>query len=422
MYHDQENIDRIRARNKEGKIQRFFLGGLAVMLATLVVAAPLLAQPMTPPNGANNAITGSTGTFSGAVTAASFSSSGTNNFSGTTAINLSNPAPNVYASTATSTWSNTSSISAANAGATPASSMFSVYPQNVLDGTDFVFNVGNSVNGSSLFNIAYNGTTNANGAFAATSVTATGGAVSASGGFSTSSANGYYGSANPMLYQTTASNGVVAIEGNLTDAAAASGVKIGNGPALTSGVDRYAMTVYRDNLSTAVARVFTDGTYQNLATVGTAASGTGITAVYSGAVRRFVHKVTVTNAAMTAAGTTDITLAVTPTNARIERVLAEVTQVFSGGALSAVAVTCGKSAGGNEYLLSHSQLSATGAFGDVVAEMGAGLVSATLADMGTVSAGVPGAITVQCRYTCTGANCNAATQGSTTYYVEGVVY
>lgn len=156
--------------------------------------------------------------------------------------------------------------------------------------------------------------------------------------------------------------------------------------------------------------------------IGTAASGTGITAAYTGALRQWVHKVTVINTALAAAGTSDVTLHVTPVNSRIVRVVAEVTQVFTGGALSAVAVTCGKTAGGNEYLLSHSQLSATGAFGDVVAEMGAGVVSATLADMGTVATGVPGAITVQCRYTCTGANCSAATQGSTTYYVEGVTY
>lgn len=166
----------------------------------------------------------------------------------------------------------------------------------------------------------------------------------------------------------------------------------------------------------------TNGQFVGNVSTGTPASGTGITANYTSSIRHFVHKVTVTNAALTAAATTDITLHITPANTRIIRVLAEVTQVFSGGALSAVAVTCGNSAGGNQYLLSHSQLSATGAFGDVVAEMGAGVVSATLADMGTVATGVPGAITVQCRYSCTGANCNAATQGSTTYYVEGVTY
>lgn len=156
--------------------------------------------------------------------------------------------------------------------------------------------------------------------------------------------------------------------------------------------------------------------------VGTPASGTGITAVYSGAIRRWVHKVTVTNAALTAAATTDITLHLTPVNSRIERVIAEVTQVFTGGALSSVAVTCGNSAGGNQYLLTHSEFSATGAFGDVVGEMGAGVVSATLADMGAVASGVPGAITVQCRFTCGGANCSAATQGSTTFIVEGATY
>lgn len=177
-----------------------------------------------------------------------------------------------------------------------------------------------------------------------------------------------------------------------------------------------------DGVTVTSGRPVASTNFFNTSSTGTPASGTGITANYTSAVRHFVHKVTVTNAAMAAAATTTITLHATPVNTRIIRVLDEVTQVFTGGALSAVTVVCGSTAGGNEYLLSHSVLSATGAFGDVVAEMGAGVVSSTLADFGTVATGVPGAITVQCRFTCTGANCNAATQGSATFYVEGVTY
>jgi hypothetical protein len=138
--------------------------------------------------------------------------------------------------------------------------------------------------------------------------------------------------------------------------------------------------------------------------------------------RHFVNKVTVINTALTAAGQTDLTLLTTPVNSRIVRVVADVTQVFTGGALSAVTITVGNTAGGNQYLLSNSVLTATNTWGDVVAEMGAGVVSATLADFGTVATGVPGALTVQTRFTCTGANCNAATQGSVTFYIEYVVY
>lgn len=158
------------------------------------------------------------------------------------------------------------------------------------------------------------------------------------------------------------------------------------------------------------------------AATGTAASGTGITANTTSAIRNWLHKVTVINTALAAAATSDVTLHVTPVNTRIIRVVADVTQVFTGGALTAVTVMCGNAAGGNQYLLANSVFTATNTWGDVVAEMGAGLVDATRADFGTVAAGVPGAITVQCRFTCTTANCNAATQGSVTFYVEGVTY
>jgi hypothetical protein len=230
------------------------------------------------------------------------------------------------------------------------------------------------------------------------------------------------GNAQSILNSGIVTTGDTYEETNVSDSAGNIGFFFGSANTVTSGVDRYLAAFGRSATATVASRIFTDGTYQNLATVGTSASGTGVTATYSGAVRQWVHKVTVTNAAMTAATTTDITLHTTPTNSRIERVLAEVTTVFSGGALSAVTVTCGNSAGGNQYLLSGDVKTAQTTLGDVVAEMGAGLVSSTLADMGTVAAGVPGAITVQCRFTCTSANCNAATQGNVVFIVEGASY
>lgn len=174
--------------------------------------------------------------------------------------------------------------------------------------------------------------------------------------------------------------------------------------------------------NTAAQGTMSATSYTGTGTTGTPASGTGITANATSQIKTWVHKVTVINTALTAAATSDVTLHVTPVNTRIVRVVADVTQVFTGGALSAMTVMCGNAAGGNQYLLANSVFTAQNTWGDVVAEMGAGVVSATLADFGTVAAGVPGAITVQCRFTCTGANCNAATQGSVTFYVEGVTY
>lgn len=155
---------------------------------------------------------------------------------------------------------------------------------------------------------------------------------------------------------------------------------------------------------------------------GTAGSGTGITTNQTSAIAHQVHKITITNTALTAAGTTDITIWTTPANARIIRLLAEVTQVFTGGALTAVTVQCGNAAGGTQYLLANSVFTAQNTWGDAAGEIGNGLLSATVADMGTSSAGIPGAITISCRFTCTTANCNAATQGSVTFEIEHLVY
>lgn len=57
----------------------------------------------------------------------------------------------------------TSNMSAASAGATSATAMIKIYPQQVLDATDYVFSIGPQGNGSSLFNVAYNGTANFSG-------------------------------------------------------------------------------------------------------------------------------------------------------------------------------------------------------------------------------------------------------------------
>lgn len=316
------------------------------------------------------------------------------------------PTQGIFWSSTSASGTLTSNISSANAGATAGTSAFRLYPQSALDATDYVLSIGTAANAASLFNVAYNGATSTSSTLLASL--------------------GYQNASNQrILHYNIVSSSDTALYGNAADSAGAGAIVLTNATAMTSGQDRYVTQFSRGaNGANVVGRVFTDGTYQNLATVGTAASGTGITATYSGAVRQWVHKVVVTNAAMAAAGTTDITLHTTPVNTSIKRVLAEVTQVFDDGAgpLTAVAVTCGNSAGGNQYLLSHSELAATGAFGDVVAEMGAGVVSATLADMGTVATGVPGAITVQCRFTCTGANCSVASTGSTTFIVEGVTY
>lgn len=63
-----------------------------------------------------------------------------------------------WTSNASTTGGITSNMSAANAGATAASTMVKVYPQTALDATDWVFGVGTASNAASLFHVAYNGT------------------------------------------------------------------------------------------------------------------------------------------------------------------------------------------------------------------------------------------------------------------------
>lgn len=266
----------------------------------------------------------------------------------------------------------------------PAASQFAIYIDRELSATRYAICLSGATNGTCLNAITVDGST---AATFSSSIVATGFTASGAAGISLTGTNGRitWTSAGRYLDMNEAT-------GNLQLVSA--------GLALTT--------------NTAVATL--------ASSVGTAASGTGITATYSGALRQWVHRVNVTNAALAAAGTSDITLHLTPVNSKINRVLAEVKTVVSGGALSAVTVVCGNTAGGNQYLLSGSVLSAQTTLGDVVGEMGAGVVSATLADMGTVASGVPGAITVQCRFTCTGANCSVATQGNIDFIVEGTTY
>lgn len=170
--------------------------------------------------------------------------------------------------------------------------------------------------------------------------------------------------------------------------------------------------------NTETGRISTGGQLQMTAGNGTAGSGTGITVNATGTIRPFVHKITVAETALAAAATSDITLWTVPAKTRMLRLVAAVTAQHTGGGVTAVDVTCGTSAGGNQYLLSFDADAAAATFGDVAAEIGAGLLSATVADIPSFS----GTTAVQCRYTCTGGNCDLLTAGSTTFYLEGVTY
>ncbi len=154
------------------------------------------------------------------------------------------------------------------------------------------------------------------------------------------------------------------------------------------------------------------------ATVGTAPSGTGITVNSSGAVQHVVHKVTADYTAFQAASTTkDVTLWTLPAKTRVLRVIAHVTTAFAGGAITAVVLRVGKAANGAGYLLDADVFSADDVFGDVAAEIGANLLSATVADVAMTTTQI-----VNARLTSTTADLSELTQGSLTLYIECCVY
>lgn len=392
----------------------------ALVIGALLLAAPALAQragdqPRLRCAACSLLPAGAVGadlTLTGALTA------GGNVLAGNGIITLSGSGGFLYFNTTSgAAGAIISAMTAANAGATAASAAFKMYPDNALDATDWVFHVGTAANAGSLFYVRYDGTAVAPTSFVVGNPAGPGVSCSSGGGCSFASTQTYSG----LLVGSSGS--AISVMGQMTDSAGNIGVKLAPFNAFTSGVDRYPVVFYRDNATNAVARVFSNGTYQNLASVGTAASGTGVTATYSGASPYWLHKIVVTSAAMTAAASTDIQIVpATPANSAIRRIKADVTTKFIGGALTAVTLVCGNTAGGNQYLLSGDIFTNPIVLGDAAAEVGAGLLSATWADFGTAAAGTNGAITVTCRFTCTTANCNAATQGTVNFYVEGVTY
>lgn len=167
-------------------------------------------------------------------------------------------------------------------------------------------------------------------------------------------------------------------------------------------------------VGTVIASVDKDGNYFNNAIGGTAGTGT---VVARGLVRHNVAAITLGFASVqTGALTNDITLWTLPAKSRVLRVIADVTEVFDGGAISDCDVTVGNTAGGNQYLVSFDVDTAIGTFGDVAAEIGAALTSATVADVQWAAS------TVQARFTSVGANLSALTTGVMTVYVEYVTY
>lgn len=179
------------------------------------------------------------------------------------------------------------------------------------------------------------------------------------------------------------------------------------------------MALSVDGVADKAVNVLSGKIVTDAATAGGAPTATGVSVLYRGEVPLQLHKVRVDWSAFTAAATTqDITLWTLPAGFVLQRIIAEVVTVFAGGAVSDADITVGSSAGGNQFLLSFDVDTAAIIAGDVVAEIGAGLVDATRADVG-VTANEFAAVTLQLRMTTVGANVNALTSGTVDFYVIG---
>lgn len=150
----------------------------------------------------------------------------------------------------------------------------------------------------------------------------------------------------------------------------------------------------------------------------TKGSGTGFTLNDSGSVRRQTYKCTTTFAAYAAAATTgDKVIGTLPAKARIVAIYADTTTKYIGGAVATCTLRLGTTAGGVEVLASHDVFTAAVTKGLLDADLGTSMVRAS-AIQGGYMPSFTGTTSLTARITTTGANTNALTQGSTTWYIE----
>lgn len=176
------------------------------------------------------------------------------------------------------------------------------------------------------------------------------------------------------------------------------------------------------NGTTAVANVQKDGNYVNLDVAGTAGSGTGISTVRTAQVRHVVHAVTVTEAALTDADTSQaVTIWTVPAKTRILRIVADVTAAFTGGGVTACTLQVGISGGdADAYIVASDVFAGAVTLGDVEADLGVALGNAGTGAGAFANWGGTQALAAQ--FDTTTANVADLTAGSVTFYIECVSY
>jgi hypothetical protein len=142
------------------RIKQVMMGAVACLLAGYLISIPMIghAQPVTGGNTGASPVTGSTGTFSGAMTASSFTATAT---PASFALTMSGTDPYIYGSNTNSNVTFVTAVSAAEAGSTCGTSMLCIRPQGALDANDYVLSVGDAA-ATSMFSVSYTGDVSAN--------------------------------------------------------------------------------------------------------------------------------------------------------------------------------------------------------------------------------------------------------------------
>lgn len=141
-----------------------------------------------------------------------------------------------------------------------------------------------------------------------------------------------------------------------------------------------------------------------------------VTTLESGAVYRHSYKVSLDRSFTGAALTADVVIATLPAKTRLVSIIADTTTVFSGGGVTACAMTVGTSVGGAQLIASYDCFTAPVVKGLVDADMGTSMTRAGAVQGGLIpswSSNTP----VHVRITTTTANTNALTQGVTVFYL-----
>lgn len=149
----------------------------------------------------------------------------------------------------------------------------------------------------------------------------------------------------------------------------------------------------------------------------TAGSGSGVTVNNNGILERATYKVTVTFAALAAAGlTADKVIATLPAKTRLVSIIADTTTPYTGGGVTAATLIVGKTTGGNEYIVSHDVLSAAIVKGLADSDLGTSINRANAIQGGDLPSWTT-TTDISVRLTTVTANTDQLTAGSTTYYL-----